>query len=166
MLAGLLALPGTAFAAECTSTWTGAVSGEWQVAENWSPEEVPSSSDVACIPKEKTAQVVSGTHFVELLQGEGRVAILGGSLAVVGAEQSHIQRLRVGGGALRGSGELLVTEFLHADGGSMEGAGKTIIGSEATGHVDPMEEGPGLRLTEQRDLEVKGLLEVGVSAGR
>ncbi|HST68755.1 MAG TPA: RHS repeat-associated core domain-containing protein [Solirubrobacterales bacterium] len=166
MLIGVLAIPGVAFAAECTSTWTGATSGEWQVAENWSPEEVPNSSDVACIPKEKTAQVVSGTNFVEMLQGEGRVAILAGSLAVMGGEQSHIQRLRVGGGALRGPGELLVTEFLHADGGSMEGAGKTVIGAEASGHVDPIEEGPGLRLTESRDLEVKGVLEVGGLGGQ
>jgi len=54
VLAGLfLALPGAALAAECSKTWTGAVSGEWQVAENWLPEEVPTSSDVACIPSEK-----------------------------------------------------------------------------------------------------------------
>jgi RHS repeat-associated protein len=165
MLIGLLALPGSAFAAECTKTWT-AVSGEWQVAENWSPEGVPTSSDVACIPKEKTAQVVSGTNFVELLQGEGRVAILAGSLGVMGGEQSHIQKLRLGGGALRGPGELLVTEFLQADGGSMEGAGKTVVAAEATGHVDPVEEGSGLRVAESRDLEVKGVLEVGGEGGQ
>jgi RHS repeat-associated protein len=166
-LAGLLlAVPATALAAECTKTWTGAVSGEWQTAENWSPEEVPTSSDVACIPNEKTAQVAGGPNFVEMLQGEGQVTILAGSLAVVGGEQSHIRRLRLSGGALRGAGELLVTEFLHAEGGSMEGAGTTVIGAEASGHVDPTEEGPGLRLTEARDLDVQGQLEVGGLEGQ
>jgi RHS repeat-associated protein len=159
-------MPRLALAAECTRTWTGAVSGEWQIAENWSPEVAPASTDVACVPKEKTAQIVSGTQFVALLQGEGRVTIAAGSLAVMGGEQSHIQKLNLTGGALRGPGELLVTEFLHGDGGSMEGAGKTVIGAEATGHVDPQEEGPGLRLTEQRDLNVKGLLEVGGLGGQ
>ena len=110
--------------------------------------------------------MLSGTHFVEMLQGEGRVAILGGSLAVMGGSQSHIQKLNLSGGALRGPGELLVTEFLHADGGSMEGAGTTVIGAEASGHVDPVKAGPGLRLTESRDLEVKGLLEVGGLGGK
>ncbi|HEU5254111.1 MAG TPA: RHS repeat-associated core domain-containing protein [Solirubrobacterales bacterium] len=162
----LISGPSLAAAAECTRTWTGAVSGEWQIAENWSPEAVPTSSDVACVPKEKAAQVVSGSQIVELLQGEGRVTIAAGSLAVMGGEQSHIQRLNLTGGALRGPGELLVTEFLHGDGGSMEGAGRTVIGAEASGHVDPQEEGPGLRLTEQRELDTKGLLEVGGLGGQ
>ncbi len=167
LLLGAL-FPGAAFAAECTDTWTGAVSSEWQVAENWSAEHVPTSTDVACIPKEETAQVVSGTHSVEVLQGEGRLTILGGSLALLGGESSHIQKLHLGGGALKGPAELLVTEFLNADGGSMEGAGNTVIGAEATGHVDALEvgEGPGLRLTEKRELNVKGVLEVAGLGGK
>jgi RHS repeat-associated protein len=166
VVVGLLALPGVALAAECTDTWTGAVNTEWGLAENWSAEHVPNSSDVACIPKEKTAEVESGSNFVELLQGEGRVTISGGSLAVLGPEQSHIQKLHLEGGALKGAGELLVTEFLHGNGGSMEGAGTTVIGAEASAHVDPVEGGPGLRLADKRELEVKGALEVGGSGGQ
>lgn len=166
-LLAILLLPASASAAECTHTWTGAVSGEWQTGGNWSPEEVPSSSDVACIPKEKTAQVVEGAHSVEVLQGEGRLTILAGSLAILGEEQSHIKKLHLSGGALRGPAELLVTEFLNADGGSMEGAGKAVVGAEATGHVAALEgEGPGLRLTEKRELEVKGVLDVAGLGGQ
>jgi RHS repeat-associated protein len=167
-LAGALLAPGTALAAECTHTWTGAVSADWQVVENWSPEEVPGAADVACIPKEKTAQVLSGTHSVEVLQGEGQLTILSGSLALLGPEGSHIQKLHISGGALKGPAELLVTESLHADGGSMEGAGNTVVGAEASGHVDALEggEGPGLRLTEKRELNVKGVLEVAGLGGQ
>jgi RHS repeat-associated protein len=167
LLSGSLSLPAIAQAAECTDTWIPA-SGEWQAAENWSAEHVPTSTDVACIPKEKTAQVLSGSHSVEVLQGEGRLTILAGSLALLGTEQSHIQKLHLSGGALKGSAELLVTESLDADGGSMEGAGDTVVGAEASGHVDALEEGegPGLRLTEKRELNVKGVLEVAGLGGR
>jgi RHS repeat-associated protein len=167
LLIGALSAPVAAQAAECTDTWIPA-SGEWQVAENWSAEHVPTSTDVACIPKEKTAQVLSGTHSVEILQGEGRLTILAGSLALLGKEQSHIQKLHLSGGALTGPAELLVTESLNADGGSMEGAGNTVIGAEATGHVDALEEGEGpeLRLTEKRELNVKGILEVAGLGGQ
>lgn len=167
LLIGALSAPVAARAAECTDTWIPA-SGEWQVAENWSAEHVPTSTDVACIPKEKTAQVLSGTLSVEILQGEGRLTILAGSLALLGKEQSHIQKLHLSGGALKGPAELLVTESLNADGGSMEGAGNTVIGAEATGHVDALEEGegPGLRLTEKRELNVKGILEVAGLGGQ
>jgi RHS repeat-associated protein len=167
LLVGALSVPAAAQAAECTDTWT-PTSGEWQAAENWSAEHVPTSADVACIPKEKTAQVVSGTQSVEILQGEGRLTILAGSLALLGTEQSHIQKLHLSGGALKGPAELLVTESLDADGGSMEGAGNTVIGAEASGHVDALEEGegPGLRLTEKRELKLKGTLEVAGLGGR
>jgi RHS repeat-associated protein len=164
---GALSAPAAAQAAECTDTWIPA-SGEWQVAENWSAEHVPTSTDVACIPKEKTAQVLSGTHSVEVLQGEGRLTIAAGSLGLLGKEQSHIQKLHLSGGALKGPAELLVTESLNADGGSMEGAGNTVIGAEASGRVDALEEGegPGLRLTEKRELNVKGVLEVAGLGGQ
>lgn len=167
LVVAALAVPSTALAAECTRTWTGAVSLEWQVAENWSPEEVPTSSDVACIPKERTAQVVSGAQGVEVLQGEGRVTVLAGSLALLGTEASHIQKVHLAGGALKGPAELLVTEFLNADGGSMEGAGRTVVGAEATGHVAALEGGgPGLRLTGKRELSVKGDLDVAGLGGQ
>jgi RHS repeat-associated protein len=168
LLIGVLSSAAGAQAAECTNTWTGPVSGEWQVAENWSAEHAPTAEDVACIPKEKTAQVVSGTNSVEIVQGEGRLSILGGSLALLGLESSHIDKLHLVGGALKGPAELLVTNFLNADGGAMEGAGNTVIGAEASGHVDAPEEGegPGLLLAEKRILNVKGTLDVAGLGGK
>lgn len=165
---GVVATSGTAQAAECTNTWVGPTLGEWQTAENWSAEQVPTSSDVACIPKERTVQVTGGARTADILQGEGRLTIIAGSLALLSAEQSHISILHLSGGALKGPAELLVTETLHADGGSMEGAGNTVIGAEASGHVDALEEGegPGLRITDKRSLNVKGVLEVAGLGGK
>ena len=164
-----LALATSARAAECTDTWTGPSGGEWQLAENWSAEHVPTSEDVACIPKESTAKVTEGTHFAELLQGEGRLTITGGSLGLLGSgEASNIGMLHLTGGALRGPNEIFVTGSLTADGGSMEGAGNTIVGTEASGVVEaPAEgEGPGLRVAEARTLTVRGTLGVDGAAGK
>lgn len=168
LIVGALFVTASAQAAECTNTWIGPEAGEWQVAENWSAEHAPNSSDVACIPKEKTVQVTGGTRSAEVLQGEGRLTILAGSLALLGPETSHIKILHLSGGALKGPAELLVTETLNADGGSMEGAGKTVVGAEASGHVASFEEaeGPGLRLTEKRELDVKGALDVAGLGGQ
>lgn len=168
MLIGLLALPGTALAAECTSTWTGAASGEWQVAGNWSPEGVPTSTDVACIPNGKVAELTSGAHQVAILQGEGELDITAGSLALLGAEASNIGILHMPGGALRGSAQLFVTASLVASGGSMEAAGETVVGTGALARVEPSgePEGPGLRVTEKRVLTVKGELVVAGAVGR
>ena len=163
-----LGLATTARAAECTDTWIGPSGGEWQLAENWSAEYVPTSEDVACIPKEESATITEGTNFVELLQGEGRLTITGGSLGLLGTgESSNLGILHLTGGALRGSNELFVTSTLTADGGSMEGAGETIVGSEASGRVEPVtEEGPGLRITEKRTLTVNGALTVAGEGGK
>ena len=163
-----LLLPGIASAAECTDTWTGPSGGEWQLAENWSAEHVPTAEDVACIPKEGTAKVTEGTQYTELLQGEGDLTITGGSLGVLGTgEFSNIGTLHLSGGALRGPGELFVTSSLTADGGSMEGAGETVVGSEASGRVEPVEEeGPGLRITETRTLTANGELTVAGEGGK
>lgn len=85
---GLLALvalyvPASAAGAECTNTWIGTGEGEWHLAENWSAGKAPSSTEVACVPKEKTAVVSTGANFAEVLQGEGRVRIVGGTLALL-----------------------------------------------------------------------------------
>ena len=120
-----------------------------------------------CVPSEKAAEIVSGAYSVEILQGEGRLTIAGGSLALLGAESSNIGTLQLPGGALRGSSELFVTSSLVASGGSMEAAGEAVVGTEATGRVEAIEgEGPGLRLTEKRILTVNGTLTVAGEGGK
>lgn len=109
-----------------------------------------------------------GAHFVKMLQGEGQVTILSGSLALTGGEPSNIGTLQLPGGALRGSAQLFVTSSLVASGGSMEAAGETVVGTEALARVEPAGEPevPGLRVTQKRDVTVNGELVVAGAAGR
>ncbi len=162
-------VPAAAVGAECTNTWVGPGEGDWQLGENWSAGKAPSSTEVACLPKEKTAVISTGSNFAEVLQGEGGVTVTGGTLAPLDeAEPSNIGVLHLSGGVLRGPSQLSVTKSLIAAGGAMEGAGSTVIGVEASGLVEAPEEGeaPGLRLTEARSLVVHGTLGVAGAAGK
>jgi RHS repeat-associated protein len=162
------ALPAAAEGAECTNTWAGPSEGEWQTAENWSAEHVPTSTEVACIPKGNTVKVTAGANHAEMLQGEGKLAIVAGSLALHGGkESSHIFSLQLTGGALKGSGELLVPKSFTGDGGSIEGEVFVDVGAEASGFVEALEpEGPGLRVAQKSSLIVKGALAIAGGGGR
>jgi len=169
MYVAYVALPGAlASAAECTDTWIGPSGGDWLVVTNWSAGHSPSSSDVACIPKEASAKINSGTNGASLLQGAGSLTISAGSLALTGeGESSNIGTLHLSGGVLRGPNQIFVTSSLVADGGSMEGAGYTILGAEATGTVQaPVGGGPGLRVAEGRSFSVGGALNVAGEGGK
>ncbi len=47
---------------ENTITWTGAVSGEWNLADNWSPAAIPTTIDGVIIPDAFTDPVISVTE--------------------------------------------------------------------------------------------------------
>jgi hypothetical protein len=98
----LAVVPATASAEPlCTDSWTGPAEGSWQTASNWSKEEVPGSSDVACIGSGKTVQVTGGSNQASSVQGEGALTISGGSMELVDAlETSSIGGLGIGGGTL------------------------------------------------------------------
>jgi RHS repeat-associated protein len=166
-LSAVLLLPSVASAAECTDTWTGSAPGSWEAAESWSAEHAPSAFDVACIPSGKVVEVSTGANEVKVLQGEGELHMLSGSLAIHGAESSNIGTLHLSGGALKGSAQLFVTKTLTADGGSTESEGETVIGLGAEGRVEPIEgEGPGLRVAQKSSLTVKGSLVVAGAEGK
>ncbi len=168
LLLGALCLSTTAQAAECTDEWVGSAPGSWEAAENWSAEHAPTSSDVACVPGGKVVEVSTGTYEVDVLQGEGELQILSGSLAIHSkSEDSNIGTLHLSGGTLRGSAQLSVTNTFTADGGSIESEGATVIGVKAEGRVEPIEaEGPGLRVAQKSSLVVKGSLVVAGAAGK
>jgi len=160
-------LPSVASAAECTDTWLGSAPGSWEAAESWSAEHAPTVSDVACIPSGKVVEVSTGAHEVKVLQGEGELHMLSGSLAIHGAESSNIGTLHLSGGALKSSAQLSVTKTLTADGGSTESEGEIVIGVEAEGRAEPVEgEGPGLRVAQKSSLAVKGSLVVAGAEGK
>lgn len=95
LLAALALTPMSASAEPlCTDTWTGPSEGEWTTAEDWSTGKVPTSTDVACIGSGKTVNVTAGTNATGVIQGEGTLAISGGSLEVANAlEVSSIATL-------------------------------------------------------------------------
>jgi RHS repeat-associated protein len=96
------------------------------------------------------------------------LTIVAGSLALSGeTESSNIGTLHLSGGALRGPNQIFVTSSLVADGGSMEGAGYTVLGEGATGTVSaPAGGGPGLRVAEARSFSVRGSLDVAGEGGK
>jgi RHS repeat-associated protein len=132
------ALPVVASAAECTDTWIGPAEGTWQTAVNWSALHVPTSSDVACIGSGKKVKVTEGTNQVAVVQGEGTLAISGGSLELTRSpseEVSNVTFLTVSGGTLTGVGKLNISGSLTWTGGTMSGTGSTVVSSGATGSI-------------------------------
>src|SRR4051812_13535054 len=82
-----------------TLTWTNAAGGNWNVAENWDPNQVPAAGDTAAITNSGnyTVTVDSDFHSLDTL-------ILGGStggqtLAVSGGQLSCTGTLTVGAAA-------------------------------------------------------------------
>ncbi len=131
----LILVPRTASAAECTTTWTGPAEGSWATAGNWSTGKVPTSADVVCIGSGNTVNVTTGSQQAGLVQGEGSLAISGGTLTLNSTEEpSTISTLKQSGGTLTGPGDLEITSSFLWTGSNttMSGTGKTIIKSSAT----------------------------------
>lgn len=168
----LLALPllaDRASAAECTNTWVGPAGAGWEVAEYWSAESVPTSTDVVCVPAEETVVIDGGARQAEVLQGLGSVRILAGSLTIASSEEpSNIGTLRLEGGLVNGPFELHITELLAGNGATIGGVGTTIVGAEAMARInDTGEEGPpGLRVTNTNELRVHGSMAINGPAGK
>jgi RHS repeat-associated protein len=121
----------------CTNTWTGPSEGSWLTAADWSAAHVPTSTDVACIGSGKTVKVTEATNQTGVLQGEGTLTIIGGSLEVVNAlEGSTIQGLNIGGGTLKGAATLIVSGAFSLSGqGSIAGLGKTVLRPSVSGSI-------------------------------
>ncbi len=131
-------LPATASAEPlCTDSWTGPAEGSWQTASNWSKEEVPGSSDVACIGSGNTVQVTGGSNQASSVQGEGVLAISGGTLELVaGLETSSIGGLALSGGTLSIAGALDLSNSFSAVGTpTISGSGRLVVGSSVSGTI-------------------------------
>ncbi len=134
----LAVVPATASAEPlCTDSWTGPAEGSWQTASNWSKEEVPGSSDVACIGSGKTVQVTGGSNQASSVQGEGALTISGGSLELVDAlETSSIGGLGIGGGTLSIAGTFGVSSSFSIGGTpTVTGSGKLVVDSTVSGSI-------------------------------
>jgi RHS repeat-associated protein len=133
-----LVLPGGAYAASCTDTWTGgAGDGLWASAGNWSTS-VPGSGDVACIGSGVTVHVTAGSNETGMLEDQGSLVVSGGSLAVAETlEASSVAGLTLSGGALSVAGTLDVSGSFSTSGTpTVSGPGELVLGSGVTGVVN------------------------------
>ncbi|HBL51040.1 MAG TPA: hypothetical protein DDZ65_12430, partial [Firmicutes bacterium] len=107
------------FAAGKTMTWTGASNENWNVADNWEPEEAPGLGDTAIIPASTVAAVVYNTTSVTL-DCSGEVSVeLGEYLYLTGT--SYLKS-----GKLSGDGDVTIIvndSELQWSRGSIEGNG-------------------------------------------
>jgi uncharacterized repeat protein (TIGR02543 family) len=106
------------FAAGDTMTWTGTSSGNWNVAGNWNPEQVPGLGDTAVIPASTVATVVYDTTSVTL-DCFGEVSVESGkTLWLTGT--SYLK-----GGKLSGDGNVTIKDDSNLlwSGGTIEGSG-------------------------------------------
>jgi hypothetical protein len=139
LLVGIFALVPAGASAEslCTDTWTGPSEGSWTTASDWS-SGVPTSSSVACIGSGKTVMVTEASQYASVVQGAGSLVMTGGSLEVSDAlEVSSIGSLSVTGGTLTGTAAVEATNSFSWSAGAMSGSGSTVVGSAATGTINP-----------------------------
>jgi hypothetical protein len=139
LLFAVLALGAAGASAEslCTDTWTGPSEGSWATVGDWSTKEVPNSFSVACIGSGKTVDV-TGADETGVLQGAGAISVSGGSLTIGNTlESSNIGALTLSGGTLAGAATLEVSSSLEWSSGTMSGSGSTVLGSSATGTINP-----------------------------
>jgi alpha-tubulin suppressor-like RCC1 family protein len=124
----------------CTDTWIGHDSGNWGTASNWSTGNVPTSSDVACIPARATVEVSEYvTRQVGVVDDKGGLWVGNGWLELTDASgTSTVKTLTLTSGewGLKGVGNLYITNHLAWSGGKMAGTGQTVLASAATGTIN------------------------------
>jgi RHS repeat-associated protein len=130
----------------CSDTWVGGSESSWEIASNWSAGRVPGPGDGACIKSGVTVKVTSAGDGAGALVDEGTLVLAGGTLELANAAKtSSVSALRLEGGtlvsagaldvggltqtggALAGTGTVEVEASFTWTGGTMSGAGKTVI---------------------------------------
>ena len=136
MLAAVL-LAGQVQAADLV--WTNLAGGNWSVAANWSPNQVPGSSDNAYVTNSGTYTVtVNASVAVTSLQAGGSsgsqtLSLAAGTLSLNGASRLDLNStLALSAGNLTGSGDVIISGALNWSGGTMSGSGRTIIANTGT----------------------------------
>ena len=82
--------------------------------------------------------VTEASQYASVVQGAGSLVMTGGSLEVSDAlEVSSIGSLSVTGGTLTGTAAVEATNSFSWSAGAMSGSGSTVVGSAATGTINP-----------------------------
>ncbi|HEY4451789.1 MAG TPA: RHS repeat-associated core domain-containing protein [Solirubrobacteraceae bacterium] len=137
VVVGLLVLPPLASAESlCTDTWVGPSSGDWGTAASWSAGHAPTSTDVACVGASTVVSVTTVGRQAGVLVVQGTLEISPGSSLEVanGLEPSTVATLSMVGGTLTGAAEVDITGSF-VGGGALSGSGTLVIDAGATGTV-------------------------------
>lgn len=120
-------------------TWVADTDGFWDVASNWQDDlgvnRVPSALDDVTIDRaaDITVTVRSGTQSINSLNSSETLAITGGTLELT--EASSVSTLTMSGGVLTGTGDFTIQVDMVWSGGTITGAGTTVLASSATGLI-------------------------------
>jgi hypothetical protein len=131
-------------------TWINPASGNWDTAANWSDgttNRLPGPNDDAIIDTAGitvTHSSASANDAVGSLTSAATLAISGGTLAF--GAPSTVSSLTLSGGALTGPGDVTIDNSLLWTGGTMSGAGHTIVSgtAEVGGSSGPLLNGRAL----------------------
>src|SRR5208282_866108 len=125
-------LTGTAFPAGsgCSVTWTGAASGQWGTAANWSTGAVPIATDNVCVASGFTVTVgalAAANQTINSLTvlGSSTLAFTSGPLTVT--TTASIPTLNVTGGTITFSGSAVITTALSISNGTASFNGPTTL---------------------------------------
>jgi hypothetical protein len=130
-----------------TITWTGGGGdGFWRTSSNWDLGEVPGSADNVIIPSGTVITCDSGDYEIDGIDCSGTIEVTGGELSVTGSVYSaNFNVLTISGGTVNfdvavstrnlnffsgmlcGSGDLSIADIFNWAGGTMSGAGTTLI---------------------------------------
>jgi hypothetical protein len=107
----------------CTISWAGDQSGAWDVAANWTPARVPTSTDDACIDRGAADPTITVTTFADVhsLHSTERVALTAGQLYVRTGSDITAAALDVSGGQLSVDDALDLTGPANWTGGILAG---------------------------------------------
>ncbi|WYM00653.1 MAG: Calx-beta domain-containing protein [Gloeotrichia echinulata CP02] len=138
-----------------TRTWKAAIDGFWDIANNWTENQLPLSGDDVVInfinnnitttyrnsntilnlfSSEEAFVISGGLLTVNNIQVNNIVTLSGGTLGFNGTTASEVNNFTLSGGTLTGTGDLTIETggTFNWTGGYQTGAGKTIIQGTAT----------------------------------
>src|SRR5271170_1235111 len=117
-----------------TITWTNTAGGNWSVAANWNPNQVPGISDTAQITTSGTYTVTnSATASVSVLTlgggaGMQTLYLSGGTFTVGSASTGNAQGvLNLNGGTLSGAGALTLAGPFNWSSGTINNTGGVML---------------------------------------
>ncbi|HEY3853394.1 MAG TPA: hypothetical protein VGO67_03260, partial [Verrucomicrobiae bacterium] len=138
-VAFLIAVITAASSQAATITWTNTAGGNWSVAANWNPNQVPGASDTALITTPGTYSITnSATASVSVLtlggaSGTQTLHLSSGTFTIASASTGNAQGiLNLNGGTLSGAGSLTLAGSFDWTAGTINNTGGVLLNGTST----------------------------------